>query len=80
MVEYSEQYPPFLNQPGMASKIRNYYSRVINLFLLFAKLIVLAISLLAFLLMVKYQGHGRKKISFNLKGRSFNFIRRERGE
>jgi transcription initiation factor TFIID subunit 1 len=28
MMEYSEQYPPLLNQTGMASKIRNYYKRV----------------------------------------------------
>lgn len=27
--EYSEEHPPLLNQPGMASKIRNYYKRVI---------------------------------------------------
>jgi transcription initiation factor TFIID subunit 1 len=27
-VEYSEEHPPLLNQPGMASKIRNYYKRV----------------------------------------------------
>ena len=28
LFEYSEQFPPLLNQPGMASKIRNYYKRV----------------------------------------------------
>jgi transcription initiation factor TFIID subunit 1 len=28
LLEYSEQYPPFINQPGMASKIRNYFKRV----------------------------------------------------
>lgn len=27
-VEYSEEHPPLLSQPGMASKIRNYYRRV----------------------------------------------------
>lgn len=27
-MEYSEEHPPLLNQPGMASKIRNYYKRV----------------------------------------------------
>jgi hypothetical protein len=27
-IEYSEEHPPLLNQPGMASKIRNYYRRV----------------------------------------------------
>lgn len=26
--EYSEEYPPLLNQPGMACKIRNYYKKV----------------------------------------------------
>ena len=28
LVEYSEEYPPLLNQVGMASKIKNYYKRV----------------------------------------------------
>jgi transcription initiation factor TFIID subunit 1 len=28
LLEYIEQFPPLLNQPGMASKIRNYYKRV----------------------------------------------------
>lgn len=28
LMEYSEEHPPLLNQPGMASKIRNYYKRV----------------------------------------------------
>jgi transcription initiation factor TFIID subunit 1 len=28
LVEYSEEHPPLLSQPGMASKIRNYYKRV----------------------------------------------------
>uniref|UniRef100_A0A915MZI7 Transcription initiation factor TFIID subunit 1 histone acetyltransferase domain-containing protein n=1 Tax=Meloidogyne javanica TaxID=6303 RepID=A0A915MZI7_MELJA len=27
LMEYSEQFPPLLSQPGMASKIRNYYKR-----------------------------------------------------
>ncbi|CAD5206503.1 unnamed protein product [Bursaphelenchus okinawaensis] len=27
MVEYSEEHPPLLSQPGMASRIRNYYKR-----------------------------------------------------
>ena len=27
LVEYSEQYPPLIEQPGMATVIRNYYSR-----------------------------------------------------
>lgn len=27
-LEYSEEHPPLINQPGMASKIRNYYKRV----------------------------------------------------
>ena len=26
--EYSEEFPPFMNQVGMASKIKNYYKRV----------------------------------------------------
>ena len=28
LVEYSEEYPPLLNQVGMASKVKNYYKRV----------------------------------------------------
>lgn len=28
LFEYSEEHPPLLSQPGMASKIRNYYKRV----------------------------------------------------
>uniref|UniRef100_A0A158Q7Y4 DUF3591 domain-containing protein n=1 Tax=Elaeophora elaphi TaxID=1147741 RepID=A0A158Q7Y4_9BILA len=31
LMEYSEEHPPLLNQPGMASKIRNYYKRVTSL-------------------------------------------------
>lgn len=31
LMEYSEEHPPLLNQPGMASKIRNYYKRVIRM-------------------------------------------------
>ena len=27
-IEYSEEHPPLFNQPGMSSKIRNYYKRV----------------------------------------------------
>ncbi|XP_044006030.1 transcription initiation factor TFIID subunit 1-like [Aphidius gifuensis] len=27
LVEYSEQYPPLISQPGMCSKIKNYYKR-----------------------------------------------------
>uniref|UniRef100_A0A0N5AW64 DUF3591 domain-containing protein n=1 Tax=Syphacia muris TaxID=451379 RepID=A0A0N5AW64_9BILA len=30
MMEYSEEHPPLLNQPGMASKIRNYYKRKVG--------------------------------------------------
>jgi transcription initiation factor TFIID subunit 1 len=30
LFEYSEEHPPLLNQPGMASKIRNYYKRQNN--------------------------------------------------
>lgn len=30
LLEYSEEFPPLLNQTGMASKIRNYYKRVKN--------------------------------------------------
>lgn len=28
LLEYSEEHPPLLSQPGMASKIKNYYKRV----------------------------------------------------
>jgi transcription initiation factor TFIID subunit 1 len=28
MLEYCEEHPPLLSQPGMASKIRNYFKRV----------------------------------------------------
>ena len=28
LFEYSEEHPPLLSQPGMASKIKNYYKRV----------------------------------------------------
>lgn len=28
LAEYSEEFPPILNQVGMASKIKNYYKRV----------------------------------------------------
>ena len=28
LVEYCEEYPPILSQPGMNSRIRNYYKRV----------------------------------------------------
>ncbi len=28
ILEYSEEHPPLIAQPGMASKIRNYYKRV----------------------------------------------------
>lgn len=28
LAEYSEEFPPLLNQVGMASKIKNYYKRV----------------------------------------------------
>lgn len=31
-VEYSEEFPPLLNQVGMASKIKNYYKRVSSTF------------------------------------------------
>ncbi|KAI6202978.1 Transcription initiation factor TFIID subunit 1 [Aphelenchoides besseyi] len=27
LIEYSEEHPPFMSQPGMSSKIRNYYKR-----------------------------------------------------
>uniref|UniRef100_A0AAF5PPD9 Bromodomain containing protein n=1 Tax=Wuchereria bancrofti TaxID=6293 RepID=A0AAF5PPD9_WUCBA len=30
LMEYSEEHPPLLNQPGMASKIRNYYKRKVG--------------------------------------------------
>jgi len=30
LVEYSEQYPPLLNQIGMATLIKNYYKKVFN--------------------------------------------------
>uniref|UniRef100_A0A7E4UVZ6 DUF3591 domain-containing protein n=1 Tax=Panagrellus redivivus TaxID=6233 RepID=A0A7E4UVZ6_PANRE len=30
LFEYSEEHPPLLNQPGMASKIRNYFKRANN--------------------------------------------------
>ena len=28
LIEYSEEYPPLMNQIGMASKIKNFYKRV----------------------------------------------------
>lgn len=28
LIEYSEEHPSLLSQPGMASRIRNYYKRV----------------------------------------------------
>lgn len=34
-VEYSEEFPPLLNQVGMASKIKNYYKRVSSTFWLY---------------------------------------------
>ena len=32
LVEYSEQYPPLLNQIGMATRVKNYYKKVNNRF------------------------------------------------
>lgn len=40
LLEYCEEHPPLLSQPGMASRIKNYYKRVcFVLFYLTAKII-----------------------------------------
>ena len=35
LAEYSEEFPPLMNQVGMASKIKNYYKRVSKIYFLF---------------------------------------------
>lgn len=54
MFEYSEEHPPLLNQPGMASKIRNYYKRVTFSSLTFFKLFFNFSSICIVLLFFKH--------------------------